>query len=150
MPTINYLNAASNLSGSDLIALFSQYNGDTRKVSLSAFSAWLATQVTFVDDKVTQYSAPVTGSTVNVTDSQNSVWLILTPSAGLAALALLLPLSTNTLDKQEVLVNCTQAITTLTVNGNAGTVIGAPTSMLANDFFRLRFDSVMSTWYRVG
>jgi len=150
MTTINYLNAAVNISGSDLLPLFSQYSGDTRKVSLSAFSAWLATQVTFVDDKVTQYSAPVTGATVNVTDSQNSVWLILTPSAGLAALTLLLPLSTNTLDKQEVLVNCTQAITTLTVNGNGGTVIGAPTSMLANDFFRLRFDSVMSTWYRVG
>ena len=33
---------------------------------------------------------------------------------------------------------------------NGATVTGAPTSLSANGFFRLRFDAVASVWYRVG
>jgi hypothetical protein len=61
-----------------------------------------------------------------------------------------LPLLANCVDKQEILVNCTQAITTLTVNGNGATVTGAPTTLSANGFFRLRFDGLANVWYRVG
>jgi len=49
-----------------------------------------------------------------------------------------------------VLVNCTQAVTTLTINGNGATVTGAPTTLAANAFFRLRFEAVAGVWYRVG
>lgn len=150
MATINQLNAAATVSGSDLLAIYSQQNGDARKLSLTNFAAWIATQVTFVDDKVTQYSAPLTGTTVLVTDTQNSVWLILTPAGGLAALTIKLPLLANTLDKQEILVNSTQAITTLTLDGNGSSIVGGPTTLAANGFFRLRFDAVMKTWYRVS
>lgn len=150
MPYINQLNTAGTLSGSDLLAIFSQQNGDSRKVSLTNFATWVASQVSFVDDKITQYSAPLTGVIVQVNDSSNSVWLILTPAGALAALTLKLPLSTTAADKQEILVNCTQAITTLTIDANGGSVIGAPSAMVANDFFRLRFDGVLDTWYRVG
>lgn len=133
-----------------MLAIYSQQNGDARKLSLTNFAAWLATQVTFIDDKVTQYSAPLTGTTVLATDTQNSVWIILTPAGGLAALTIKLPLLANTLDKQEVLVNSTQAITTLTLDGNGSSIVGGPTTLAANGFFRLRFDAVMKTWYRVG
>lgn len=150
MATINQLNAAATVSGSDLLAIYSQQNGDARKLSLTNFAAWIATQVTFVDDKVTQYSAPLTGTTVLATDTQNSVWLILTPAGGLVALTIKLPLLANTLDKQEVLVNSTQAITTLTLDGNGSSIVGGPTTLAANGFFRLRFDAVMKTWYRVS
>jgi hypothetical protein len=78
------------------------------------------------------------------------VWLILTPVAGYAAGTITLPLSTNVVNKQEILVNCTQAVTTLTINGNGATVTGAPTTLAANAFFRLRYDGVTGTWYRVG
>lgn len=150
MATINQLNAAATVSRSDLLAIYSQQNGDARKLSLTNFAAWIATQVTFVDDKVTQYSAPLTGTTVLATDTQNSVWLILTPAGGLAALTIKLPLLANTLDKQEILVNSTQTITTLTLDGNGSSIVGGPTTLAANGFFRLRFDAVMKTWYRVG
>jgi hypothetical protein len=54
------------------------------------------------------------------------------------------------LDKQEILVNTTQAITALTINANGATIVGAPTTLAAGGFFRLRFDGVLDTWYRVG
>jgi hypothetical protein len=36
------------------------------------------------------------------------------------------------------------------VLSTGATVVGAPTSLAANDFFLLRFDAVTGTWYRVG
>lgn len=151
MASINQLNAVDTVSGSDLLALYSQSNGDARKLALSKLAAWMATQITSNDDKVTQYSAPSSsGFTAQVNDDSASIWLILIPSAGYAAGTIKLPSFGNAIDKQEVLVNCTQAVTALTVDGNGATVTGAPTTLAANDFFRLRFDGVTSAWYRVG
>lgn len=140
------------LSGSDLIALFVQQNGGNSALSLTLFADWLSDNITVEGDaKVTQYAAPsATGFTVTITDDSASVWLILTPVAGYATGTILLPALANCEDKQEILVNCTQAVTTLTVSGNGSTVTGAPTTLAANAFFRLRFDAVLTSWFRVG
>ena len=151
MTAINQLNAADQLSGSDLLPLYSQANGDARKISLTNFLNWLESQqIATQDNKVTQYAAPLTASTVLLQDDQNSVWLILTPAGTIATLTLKLPLSANCIDRQEILVNSTQIVTALTIDGNSSSVIGAPTALTANGFFRLRWDAVMKTWYRVG
>ena len=151
MTAINQLNAADQLSGSDLLPLYSQANGDARKISLTNFLNWLESQqIATQDNKVTQYAAPLTGSTVLLQDDQNSIWLILTPAGTIAAATLKLPLVSNCIDRQEILVNSTQIVTALTIDGNGSSVIGAPTALTANGFFRLRWDAVMKTWYRVG
>jgi hypothetical protein len=151
MSTINQLNSADQVSGSDLLAIYSQANGASRKISFTNFLAWLDDQaIATQDNKVTQYAAPLTGATLQVTDSQNSIWLILTPAGTLATLTLKMPLSTSVLDKTEVLVNSTQILTALSFDANGGTIVGAPTTLAANGFFTLRFDTVMQTWYRVN
>lgn len=151
MATINQLNAADQLSGSDLLALYSQANGDARKISLTNLLNFFETQqIVTQDNKVTQYSAPLTGGTVLLTDTQNSIWLILTPAGTLSALTLKLPLLANTVDRQELLINTTQTITALTLDANGSTIVGGPTTLTVNGFFRLRFDAVMKTWYRVS
>lgn len=151
MTAINQLNSADQLSGSDLLPLYSQANGDARKISLTNFLNWLESQqIATQDNKITQYAAPLTASTVLLTDTQNSVWLILTPAGTIAALTLKLPLVANCIDRQEILVNSTQIVTALTIDANGSSVIGAPTALTANGFFRLRWDAVMKTWYRVG
>lgn len=151
MPTINQLNAVDQVSGSDLLALWSQANGDSRKVSLTNFLAWLESQqIATQDNKITQYAAPLTGATLQVSDTQNSVWLILTPAGTLANLTLKLPLVSNVLDRTEILVNTTNAISAFSMDTNGATAYGGPTSLAANAFFRMRFDIIMQTWYRVG
>ena len=148
----NRVTSSAQLSGSDLLPLFLQQNGGDSAVSLSLFAAWLAANSTVTGDgKVTQYSAPsATGFTVTITDSSASAWLILTPVAGYAAGTIVLPALANATNQQEVLVNCTQAVTTLTINANGATVTGGPTTLAANAFFTLRFDAVLKTWYRVS
>jgi hypothetical protein len=54
----------------------------------------------------------------------------------------------NATDGQRIVVNCTQAVTTLSYTG--GTVNGAPTTIAANGFFTLEFDGVLGVWYRVA
>lgn len=151
MPTINQLSAVDQVQPSDQVPIYSSRNGDARKASMSAIAAFLQSLITSVDDKITQYSAPsATGFSVQINDSSESVWLVLTPVAGYAAGSIVLPSVANCIDHQEVLINCTQAVTALTVSGNGATVTGAPTTLAANGFFRLRFDGVTDTWYRVG
>jgi len=151
MPTINQLNAVDTLTAADLVAIYSSNNGDARKASMSVVASFIQSLITVSDDKITQYAAPsATGFSVQVNNAGQNVWLVLTPTGGFAAGTLILPALANVLDHQEILVNCTQAITALTINGNGATVTGAPTTLAANGFFRLRFDTITDTWYRVG
>lgn len=151
MPQINQLSAVDQVQPSDQVPIYSSSNGDARKASLSLLKTFFQEGITAADDKITQYAAPsATGFSVQVNDDSDSVWLVLTPTGGFAAGTLVLPAVGNCVDRQEILVNCTQVVTTLTVSGNGATVTGAPTTLTANGFFRLRFDTVTGTWYRVG
>lgn len=151
MPQINQLAAVDQVQPSDQVPIYSSSNGDARKASLSLLKAFFQEGVTAADDKITQYAAPsATGFSIQVNNAADSIWLVLTPTAGFAAGTLVLPAVANCVDRQEILVNCTQVVTTLTVSGNGATVTGAPTTLAANGFFRLRFDAITDTWYRVG
>ena len=151
MTTINQLTAVDSVSGTDQIPIYSSTSGDARKAALSVLLAYLTDNISAADNKITQYAAPsASGFSVSITDGSDSIWLVLTPVAGYAAGTIVLPALANCVDKQEILVNCTQAITTLTITANGSTVTGAPTTMAANAFFTLRFEDVTNTWYRVG
>lgn len=152
MPTINQLTAVDQLTGSDLIPVYSQYNGDARKASLDVLAAFVQSTIVSAGDKVTQYAAPAANAvTIQVNDDSDSVWLIVTPAGTFAAGTIKLPAVANCVDRQEVLVNYVNGVGALTIDLNgASTVVGAPTNMAANSFFRLRFDGVMKTWYCVG
>lgn len=151
MPTINQLTAVDAVVSSDQVPIYSSDNGDARKASMATLLKFFAGQITSIDDMITQYSAPsATGFSVQVNNDSNNVWLVLTPTGGFAAGTLVLPSVANCVDRQEILVNTTQAVTTLTISNGGATVTGAPTTLAANAFFRLRFDIVTKTWYRVG
>lgn len=157
MSSINQLTRSSDVAAGDLVPIFSTNNGDARAAAMSVLLAYMQTNIIFPStfaEYVSEYAAPnASGSTVLITDgasNNKNIHLILTPTAGFAAMTLQMPLKASTLDKQEVLVNCTQSVTTLTISGNGSTVTGAPTTLAANAFFRMKYDILTSTWYRVG
>jgi hypothetical protein len=157
VPTINQLTRTDELSAGDLVPVFATGDGDARAAALSVLQEFMQDNLDFSNngDYVSQYAAPsATGFNIAITDggdNNTNVHLILTPLAGYAAGTITLPAKAGLVDKQEVLVNCTQAVTTLTValNGASG-AIGAPTTLAANAFFRLKYDAVTFNWYRVG
>ena len=153
MAAINRLSTVTELSGSDLVALFSSSVGNDVAATLATLLAWLQGQLSSSGSLATQYSAPAaTGFSVLVAPptSGGSVWLLLTPAAGYAAGTITLPAQASCVDGQEVLVSSTQFVTALTVAGNGSTVNGAPTTLAANGSLRLRFDGVFKAWYRIG
>lgn len=151
MTTIDQLTQVDAVTSADQLPIYSSSNGDARKCSINTLATYIMDIDGDNDDMTTQYSVPAaTGTTVTVTNSSTSIWLVITPLAGYAAMTITLPAVALCVDKQELLVNCTQSVTTLTTSGNGATVIGAPTTLAANAFFRLRFDLATKVWYRVG
>lgn len=150
---IEKLAQTTELSAADQLALYSQSLGNDSRAALSTLLSWLQAQLTSAGGFTIQYAAPnATGFSVTIDPPVDggSVYLLLTPAAGYAAGTVVLPAQAECVDGQEVLVSCTQAVTTLTVSGNGATVNGAPATLAANAFFRLRFDGVFDAWYRIG
>lgn len=151
MTDINRLTSQDSLSNGDLVPIWSSQNSDTRRVSLYALAVFLQDILTAEGGMITQYAAPnVSGYSVTVAPPTDgaTMWLLLTPAAAYAALTVVL--SPSPVHGQEVLITSTQAVTTLTTDGNGYGVVGQPATLTANAFFRLRFDSVLGNWYRIG
>ena len=119
---------------------------------LEFMQAAISPDTGFLRPLTTQYASPSsTGFNVAINAlTGQSVHLILTPTTGFATGAITLPISSSLVDKQEVVVNCTQQVTALTVTGNGAGVTGAPSSLGADDFFRLKYDLLTNSWFRIG
>lgn len=150
MAEINRLSTIDSATGGDLLVIYDSSNSDARKVSLGSLVTYIDSVSAKKSEYTHQYEAPATATTVNITDGSANIWLTLTPTSTIATLILKLPSSGNCKDYQEILVNSTQQVTTLTIDGNGSTVAGAPTSISQNNYFKLKYDAIMKTWYRVG
>lgn len=156
---INKLTQSDAVASGDWFVVWKDSAGDFRGVPGSVVLAWIQAGLTFPDagrpEPETQYASPAaSGFTVQVADAAAAgnvdVHLILSPLAGYAAGTIKLPVNTGLRDKQLVMVNCTQAVAALTVDGNGATELGAPAALLANAYFTMQYDLTMNTWYRVG
>lgn len=153
---INNLNQGSPTTGSQ-IPFFDPSLGQDRRCSVSDI---LALQAASSAAFLTAYASPnASGYTVDLSVTTPAsvtgarVYLILTPTASFANLTIKLPPGHDT---QEVMVSTTQAVTGAlsvtgaTVGASPQPVNGAPTTLAAGGFFKLRFDGVNQSWYRVG
>lgn len=151
MPQINQLSPVSQVSGANQIPIYDQNNGDARKMSVSALLQYF--QATFAAPTVaTNLYVPGTGFNVTVpTPVSQQQWMIIQPAGTLATGTVTLPLNTQTPDGTEVLITTTQQITafTLALNG-AAAGYGDPTTLAAEDFFRMRFYQSTNSWYRIA
>ena len=151
MPTINQLPLLAQVSPGDQVPVYSPNNGDARRLPVSALLQYF--QQTFASPTLaTNVYTPGTGFNVAVpTPVAAQQWMLIQPAGTLALGTITLPLNTQTPDGTEVLVTTTQQITgfTLALNG-ATAAYGAPTTLLAEEFFRMRFVQSTNSWYRIA
>lgn len=151
MPTINQLPLLSQVSPGDQVPVYSPNNGDARRLPVSSLLQYF--QQTFASPTLaTNVYTPGTGFNVAVpTLVAAQQWMLIQPAGTLALGTITLPLNTQTPDGTEVLVTTTQQITgfTLALNG-ATAAYGAPSTLAAEDFFRMRFVQATNTWYRIA
>ena len=151
MPTINQLPLLAQVSPGDQVPVYSPNNGDARRLPVSALLQYF--QQTFASPTLaTNVYTPGTGFNVAVpTPVAAQQWMLIQPAGTLALGTITLPLNTQTPDGTEVLVTTTQQITgfTLALNG-ATAAYGAPSTLAAEDFFRLRFVQATTSWYPIA
>lgn len=151
---IRELPSTDAVTASDGIAIYSGNAGGDRRLPFSVLAAAIQALITGTSRQETQYFAPsATGwaVTVSPTVNGNNVFLLLTPTAGFAVGTITLPPKTQAQHGQTVEVSTTQDVTALTVAGNGATAVnGALTTLSANSFFKLRYNGVLTSWYRVG
>lgn len=158
MTSINNLTSQDTIASSDQFAIYANNTGNTRRVSASALATFVQDQTSSSGGLLTQYATPTaTGQTtiVNPPTQGASVWLQMTPQGAYANGTITFPAAAVAIDGQEVLVTSTLAVTTLAVNfldvsGVSTAVVGAPTALTANSFFRMRFDPIFKLWVRIG
>ena len=151
MPTINQLPLLDDVSSGDQIPVYSPQNGDSRRLPVSALLSYFEQQYPS-PTLTTNIYVPTTGFSIAVpTPTTEQQWMLLTPAGTLAAGTIVLPLNTATPDGFEVLVTTTQIITTFTLSLNgAAAANGAPTTLAANGFFRVRYVQANNSWYRIS
>jgi len=150
MPTINQLSGLSQLSSGDLLPIYVPNNGDARKVSIGQLLAFFQKQFA-APTLATQLATPGTGFNIAVqTPVSEQQWLILQPAGTLASGTVTLPLNTQTPDGTEVLITTTQQITAFTLALNGAAVYGDPSTLSAEDFFRVRYYAATNSWYRIA
>lgn len=151
---IEKLNQGTPTVGSS-VPFYSPEQGQDLRCSITQLAALILAGLSSVGF-ATQYASPnVSGFAVavNPPTAGTPMWLLLTPTGAFANLTISLPVG---VDGQEVLVSTTQAVTVaLTVTGALvgaanQPVNGAPATLVAGGFFRLKFDGVNGSWYRVG
>jgi hypothetical protein len=151
MPQINQLPLLAQVSPGDQVPIYSPNNGDARRLPISALLAYF--QQTFASPTLaTNVYTPGTGFNLAVpTPVAQQQWMLIQPAGTLASGTITLPLNTQTPDGTEVLVTTTQQITafTLAING-ATAAYGAPLTLAAEDFFRMRFVQATNSWYRIA
>ena len=151
MPYINQLPLLTQVSAGDQIPVYSPNNGDARRMPINQLLAYF--QRSFAAPTLsTQLAVPGTGFNIAIqTPVSQQQWLILQPAGTLASGTVTLPLNTQTPDGTEVLITTTQQITafTLALNG-AAAGYGNPTTLAAEDFFRMRFVQSTNSWYRIA
>jgi hypothetical protein len=126
-------------------------NNQDYRAAADTVAQYIQSQGAAGDGKVIQYAGPTsTGFTTTVNNGSASVWLVLTPNATLAAGTIILPNVANCVEQQEIIVSSSQTVTALTINLNGALGVGTPTTISSGGFFRLRFEPILKTWYRVG
>lgn len=151
MPYINQLPLLSQVSPGDQVPVYSPNNGDARRLPISGLLNYF--QQSFASPSLaTNVYTPGTGFSLAVpTPVAQQQWMLIQPAGTLATGTVTLPLNTGTPDGTEVLVTTTQQITAFTLGANgAAALYGAPTTLAAEDFFRMRFVQATNSWYRIA
>lgn len=151
MPYINQLPLLTQVSAGDQVPVYSPNNGDARRMPISQLLQYF--QQSFAAPTLaTQLAVPGTGFNIAIqTPVSQQQWLILQPAGTLASGTVTLPLNTQTPDGTEVLITTTQQITAFTLAANgAAALYGDPSTLAAEDFFRMRFVQSTNSWYRIA
>lgn len=146
------LNITDRIGPNDSVVLWSANNQDFRGVPVDLLIEKIQESIKKVDYPPIhiQHFNPNANFTLNIENHEVGTYLILNPSTSIATGSIKMPERYDVADGQVLLVACAQQVDNFSVDGNNALVIGAPNALAANGFFKLKYDKLSNTWYRVG
>ena len=146
------LSITDRIGPNDSVVLWSANNQDYRGVPVDLLIEKIQESIKKVDYPPIhiQHFNPNANFTLNIENHEVGTYLILNPSASITTGSIKLPERYSVSDGQVLLVACAQQVNNFSVDGNNALVIGAPNALAANGFFKLKYDKLSNTWYRVG
>jgi len=147
------LNTTDKLDSGDQFVIYKGNCTDFRALPQDILLEWIKANLPETQTQgkpVVQHYNPNGNFSLNVENHPEGTYLLLNPSTGIENGTLVLPDSNEIVDQQLIQFSCSQQITNLTINGNGAVVIGAPNAISAEAFFKIQYDKLAGTWYRVG
>lgn len=146
------LNITDKINDCDSVVIWSANNQDYRGAPVGLLIEKIQESIKKVDCPPIniQHFNPGANFALDIENDERGTYLILNPSATIAAGTLTLPEKNIVKDGQSLLVASSKAVTALIIAGNNALVIGGPTTIAAGGFFKLKYDKLSNTWYRVG
>jgi hypothetical protein len=126
-------------------------SGQDYKYQAQSLVDYFNSKITETDTFQTQLAIPVNLGSTTIGAAGVSSWLIMNPAGTIATYAVTFPTVLTLVDNQEILITTTQEITSFSLFApGASTVYGAPTTLAANAFFKMKYNQSTNCWYRVG
>jgi PII-like signaling protein len=149
---INRLSSTDDFSASDLLVVYKSSQGEARTSALTNLQKYMQDNLVFSQSSfTTQYSSPLSGATVLISDGFNddsNIHTLVTPAGTIAVLNMTLPLVSRVVDKQQVMINFTQDVTTLNIDLNgASSISGIKNTAPLGVSVTMKYDGLMSIWY---
>ncbi|PJI34334.1 hypothetical protein [Acinetobacter pseudolwoffii] len=144
------LNITDRIGPNDSVVLWSANNQDFRGVPIELLIERIQENKLDQPPINIQHFNPNADFTLDIENHEVGTYLILNPSASITTGSIKLPERYDVTDGQVLLVACAQQVDNFSVDGNNALVIGAPNALAANGFFKLKYDKLSNTWYRVG
>lgn len=144
------LSITDRIGPNDSVVLWSANNQDFRGVPIELLIERIQENKLDQPPIQIQHFNPNADFTLNIENHEVGTYLILNPSVSIATGSIKLPERYTVTDGQVLLVACAQQVNNFSVDGNNALVIGAPNALAANGFFKMKYDKLSNTWYRVG
>lgn len=144
------LNITDRIGPNDSVVLWSANNQDFRGVPIELLIEKIQENKLDQPPIQIQHFNPNASFALNIENHEVGTYLILNPSVSIATGSIKLPERYTVTDGQVLLVACAQQVSNFSIDGNNAIVIGAPNALAANGFFKLKYDKLSNTWYRVG
>ena len=146
------LNITDKIGDSDSVVIWSANNQDYRGAPVDLLIEKIQESIKKVDYPPIniQRFNPNANFTLDIENHEVGTYLILNPSVSITTGSIKLPERYTVTDGQVLLVACAQQVNNFSIDGNNALVIGAPNALAANGFFKLKYDKLSNTWYRVG
>lgn len=148
----NRLNETDALGVGDQFVLYKGNCTDFRSLPQDILLQWILENIPVVKPiaAIIQPFNPNSDFNIQIENNAVGTYLVMNPSVSITNGTITLPQIAELTDGQELLVTSSQKIENLTIVGNGATLVGNPNTIAADGFFKLKFDQLSLTWYRVG